>query len=78
MKVGMNNVGNYSPAYFKNASVKAETIRENKSETVSNEEKKFFANMYPAQQEEILGYNFYNSKGKVAGMHVGSLFDRRG
>jgi hypothetical protein len=78
MKVGMNNVGNYSPAYFKNATTRMENIRENQTNTISVEEKKFFVSLYPSQQEEVLGYNFYNSKGKVSGMHVGSLFDRRG
>jgi hypothetical protein len=26
----------------------------------------------------VMGYQLYNAKGKVSGMHVGSLFDKRG
>ena len=78
MKVTTNTVGNYSPAYFKQAVNKTEASQKTGTEKISTEEKKFFANLYPVQQEEVMGYQFYNSKGKVSGLHVGSLFDRRG
>lgn len=78
MKVSTNNIGNYSPAYFKAAIVKTEAANKTKTESISVEEKKFFADLYPAQKEEVLGYQLYNAKGKVSGVHLGSLFDRRG
>lgn len=78
MKVTTNIVGNYSPAYFKQALNKAEAIQKPNTDNISVEEKKFFADLYPAQKEEVMGYEFYNSKGKVSGLHVGSLFDKRG
>lgn len=78
MKVTTNTVGNYSPAYFKQNINRTNDVQKTKSENISSDEKKFFANLYPAQKEEVMGYELYNAKGKVSGMHVGSLFDRRG
>lgn len=79
MKVSTNTIGNYSPAYVNTkAKNKTENIQNAKSENIEVEEKKFFAKLYPNQQDEIMNYKFYNSKGKVTGIHVGSLFDRRG
>ncbi len=78
MKVTTNTVGNYSPAYFKQNINRANETQKAKTENISSDEKKFFANLYPAQKEEVMGYELYNAKGKVSGMHVGSLFDRRG
>jgi len=78
MKVTTNNIGNYSPAYFKAALAKTEAAQKVKAQSITAEEKKFFADLYPAQKEEVLGYQHYNAKGKVSGVHVGSLFDRRG
>ena len=79
MKITSNAVGNYSPTYLKVAqSAKAENSGKVESNNISTEEKKFFANLYPAQKDEVMNYQFYNAKGKVTGTHVGSLFDRRG
>lgn len=78
MKVSTNNIGNYSPAYFKADLAKTDALQKTKAESISVEEKKFFADLYPAKKDEVLGYQLYNSKGKVSGVHVGSLFDRRG
>ena len=74
MKITSNAVGNYSPTYMKTA----QTAKKDPSNGISVEEKKFFANLYPAQKDEVMNYQFYNAKGKVTGAHVGSLFDRRG
>jgi hypothetical protein len=76
MKVTTNTVGNYSPTYFKQNVNR--THAPQKTDSISSEEKKFFAELYPAQKEEVMGYQLYNAKGKVSGMHVGSLFDKRG
>jgi hypothetical protein len=78
MKVTTNTVGNYSPAYFKQNVNRTEAVQKTKTENISTEEKKFFAELYPTQKEEVMEYQLYNAKGRVSGMHVGSLFDRRG
>ena len=74
MKITSNAVGNYSPTYMK----QMQTVKSEPSNGISVEEKKFFASLYPAQKDEVMNYQFYNSKGKVTGTHIGSLFDRRG
>ncbi len=79
MKITSNTVGNYSPAYFKNqVAAKKNAQAGSSTESISLDEKKFFANLYPTQKDEVMGYQFYNSKGKVNGTLVGSLLDRRG
>lgn len=78
MKIDTNIVGNYSPAYAKANVAKAQAAQNSKTDSITSEEKKFFANLYPTQQDEIMNYQVYNAKGKVSGLHVGSLFDRRG
>lgn len=79
MRVSTNSVGNYQPAYMKpNAVVRNDAAVKTAKENISAEEKKFFAELYPNRRDEIAGYQSYNSKGKVSGVHVGSLFDRRG
>ena len=79
MKITTNSIGNYGQTYIKPNSIdRNESIQKTKTENISSDEKIFFAKLYPAQKDEILGYQFYNSKGKITGVHVGSLFDRRG
>jgi hypothetical protein len=78
MKITANAVGNYSPAYFKTVAANRTENTQTTQATISTEEKKFFAGLYPAQKDEVMEYKLYNSKGKVSGVHVGSLFDRRG
>jgi hypothetical protein len=79
MKITTNSIGNYNQIYIKPNLVKSnEQIQKTKTDNISSEEKNFFAKLYPSQKDEILGYQFYNSKGKISGVHVGSLFDRRG
>ncbi len=79
MSVSTNSIGNYHPTYMKAAaSNKANAAQKVNNEIISPEEKKYFAQLYPARQDEIMGYQLYNSKGKVSGVHVGSLFDKRG
>lgn len=79
MKISSNVIGNYAPSYVKTIqnSNAAGNVSSPK-EKISAEEKNFFAGLYPAQKDEVLGYQLYNAKGKVSGVHVGSLFDRRG
>jgi hypothetical protein len=79
MKITTNSIGNYNQIYTKPNLVKSnEQIQKTNTSNISSEEKNFFAKLYPTQKDEILGYQFYNSKGKISGVHVGSLFDRRG
>ncbi len=79
MKISSNSIGNYAPSYIKPVQNNNRTAAAaNSAEKISKEEKNFFAGLYPAQKDEILSYQLYNAKGKVSGIHVGSLFDRRG
>jgi hypothetical protein len=79
MKVSTNSIGNYQPTYMKAAAAnRNENAQKINKENISTAEKKFFAELYPSRHEEIMGYQLYDSKGKVSGVHVGSLFDRRG
>ncbi|HEX2869569.1 MAG TPA: hypothetical protein VHO03_21170 [Ignavibacteriales bacterium] len=50
----------------------------NSSEGISSEEKNFFINLYPENKKEITDYHFYQKSGKMSGVALGSLFDRRG
>lgn len=77
MKITTNSIGNYGPAYVGNT---ASSTAAKKASTpdVTLEEKKFFAEMYPAKQDEIMSYEFYNTKGRITGVTVGSIIDRRG
>jgi hypothetical protein len=79
MKITSDVVGNYSPTYLKTASVgRSESVQMKNVPKISEDEKNFFAKLYPEQKSEVLGYQFYNSKGKMSGASVGSLFDKRG
>lgn len=51
---------------------------EKSSQAVSSEEKKFFMNLYPENSKEIMDYHFYERNGKLSGVSVGSLLDKRG
>lgn len=79
MRVSTNSIGNYQPTYMKaHAAKRNDAVQKINNENISVAEKKFFAELFPGRQEEIMGYQSYNSKGKVSGVHVGSLFDKRG
>ena len=89
MKVTMNSIGNYTPQIRPkpglNPAQKQKAAGElNKYDPVSlnknvtEEEKKFFAGMYPENKDEIIDYHFYQKSGKMSGVKVGSQFDRKG
>jgi hypothetical protein len=79
MNITTNNIGNYGPSFVnKTQQIRTDSSIKKQSEKVSVEEKKFFADMYPDKKSEIMDYQFYNSKGKIPGVQLGSLFDRRG
>lgn len=48
------------------------------NDAISKEEKTFFADMYPEKSSEIVDYHFYQRSGKMNGVSVGTLFDKRG
>lgn len=89
MSIDMNPIGNYSQINFRNVnrqSKPAETFaaestkmtEQTKQGALTPEEKTFFANMYPANKSEVADYHFYEKSGKLSGVQIGSLFDRRG
>ncbi len=89
MRISTNMIGNYNPQVstgnVKHA--KANTIppkveaknTSNKVETsLSQDEKKYFIDLYPQNKNEITGYHFYQKSGKMSGVKIGSMFDKRG
>ncbi|MEW6193530.1 MAG: hypothetical protein AB1521_00060 [Bacteroidota bacterium] len=77
MTINTNSFGNYSTSYVNKSAPKVQPEVTPK-EKVTQEEKTFFARMYPAKQEEIMKYEFYNPKGKITGVSLGSVIDKRG
>ena len=49
-----------------------------KKAQISTEERDFFLNLYPENKEEIMDYHHYLRSGKMSGVSLGSIFDRRG
>lgn len=85
MKIGTNSIGNYGFKISKSSEeqIKLRPQTENNSQNqnenkISNEEKNFFKTLYPTSTEEIANYHFYESSGRMSGVKLGSLFDRRG
>jgi len=81
MRIDTNSIGNYTtymrPVQSRTA-VSATTPAKIEPAKVTNEEKSYFANMYPESKAEIMDYHFYQKNGKMGGVSVGSLIDRRG
>ena len=89
MRINMNPVGNYTPINTRNVSNKPRAeeavLKESpakgaraKQGILTPEEKTFFANLYPSNKSEIVDYHFYEKSGKMSGVKLGSLIDRRG
>ncbi len=81
MALSLNTIGNYSAYGLNNtntnkANSKSAEIKLN--ENINQDEKKFFAEMYPAKHNEIMEYYYYERSGKMNGISVGTNFDRRG
>ena len=49
-----------------------------KQGSLQQEEKDFFAKLYPQNKAEVADYHFYERSGKLSGVKLGSLIDRRG
>ncbi|MBX2975356.1 MAG: hypothetical protein KF721_04425 [Ignavibacteriaceae bacterium] len=80
MTITTNSIGNYSPIIQPKVVQQAQQKMEvdKSAEKITGEEKKFFSELYPERKDEILDYHFYQRSGKMAGVTLGSNFDRRG
>lgn len=81
MEITTNNIGNYKPVITqRNNSVSKLSRNEkiNVDSKITSDEKKFFKKLFPNQKEEVTNYHFYNKKGNMNGLSIGSLFDKRG
>lgn len=89
MKISMNNIGNYTPRMKTNTDISQKfnidtknDLKTKSTETadsaVTPEEKNYFMNLYPENKNEISDYHFYQKSGKMSGVKIGSLLDRRG
>lgn len=80
MRIDTNPIGNYTTAYLRPVQqrAKVETPAAIEPAKVTTEEKNFFANLYPENKAEIMDYHYYNKNGKMSGVSIGSLIDKRG
>ena len=84
MRISTNNIGNYGPGYSPEVKAKPRTNNDvalnalQKKGDINNDEKKFFSELYPEKKNEIADYHFYQKSGKMSGVALGSLFDKRG
>ena len=84
MKITTNEFGNYIPK-INHCTVPQEKpveiqkkIAKTDLGTISSEEKKFFAKLYPEKTDDVMNYHFYQKTGKMQGVALGTLFDKRG
>lgn len=80
MKITTNSFGNYKPTLTNqiNKAVQLQSKQKDTSIKITPEEKKFFTQLYPNNEEQISNYDFYNKDGGKSSFSVGSLFDKRG
>ncbi len=85
MRINTNSVGNYFTQQTRNVSnvarnesIQKAAVTKTISQPISVKEKEMFAKMYPQQKSEIMEYHYYQKNGKMSGVTVGSLLDRRG
>jgi hypothetical protein len=81
MAVSMNSIGNYTAYGLNNAKSNKANLNNavaDLSENINPDEKKFFAQMYPAKKNEIMEYYYYEKSGRMNGISVGTNIDRRG
>ncbi len=77
MKISLNAVNNYTLRFI-NKIDNQNKIKKESAGALSKDEKKFFTEIYPKNQNEIMDYHYYNNTGKMSGVSVGSNIDRRG
>lgn len=77
MKIETNSYLQYSNNIqdLKNINKIDSSVNTNK---ITDEEKNFFAEMYPEKKNEIINYQFYQRNGKVLSVAIGSTFDKKG
>lgn len=85
MRINTNSIGNYFTQQTRNVAnvarsenIQKTTATKNSTQLISVKEKQMFAKMYPEQKLEIMEYHYYQKNGKMSGVTVGSLLDRRG
>ena len=84
MKITTNEFGNYSARINQRSVEQQKPVEVQQKVTkaelgkISKEEKKFFANLYPEKKEDVMNYHFYQKTGKMQGVTLGTLFDKRG
>lgn len=81
MTVSMNSVGNYTSYGLNSAKTSKPNVKNDavlKNDNINTDEKKFFAEMYPAKNSEIMEYYYYEKSGRMNGISVGTNLDRRG
>ena len=81
MKISTNPIGNYAPNYIHRTAEKPQQIKQPQkieSAALTKSEKDFFIKKYPENKADITDYHFYKKGGKMSGISVGNLFDRRG
>jgi hypothetical protein len=78
MKISTELYGNYNPFLINKNQKVMNTNHTAKVDTVTQEEKEFFVNLYPESKNEIMDYHFYKSTGKMSGVALGTNFDKRG
>lgn len=80
MKITTNEFGNYSTKVNQTtvSPKQAADVQKQSLGTITKEEKKFFADLYPEKKEDVMNYHFYQKTGKMTGVTLGTLFDKRG
>ena len=87
MKIATNDFGNYTRVTRPVQQPKAEpanstAVQKQLSKTtlgsITEEEKKFFMGLYPENKDEVMNYHFYHKNGKMQGVTLGTIFDKRG
>ena len=85
----MNTVGNYTPRLVNNnvrqtksketsGQVEAGSTLQKKTDNLTSDEKDFFMKLYPQNKLEVADYHFYQRSGKMSGVKIGSMFDKKG
>lgn len=88
MKISTNSIGNYGPAAGRSISSEQPKVKNSIPEEkqfqiddntpLTNDEKGFFLKLYPNNTNEIKDYHFYEKSGKMSGVKLGSIINRRG
>jgi len=76
MKISTNNIGNYSVQQLLRNVDKKSQLQD--GEELNEREKDFFIDRYPQKKDEIVDYHFYQKSGKMSGVKIGHLFDKKG